>query len=112
MVEFVLALPFVVTLMFALVQLGLVFADYLRVTDAARVGARAAAVARFANQAACPAAVGAVPPDLASGLTCSGSGSPGSPFTVRVRIERTLELPLLPFSSTVNLKGTATERIE
>ena len=62
MLEFVLVLPLIVTLVFVLIQMGLTFNSYLRVTDAARVAARAAAVARFNGQQPCVAAQAAVPP--------------------------------------------------
>lgn len=112
MVEFVLVLPFLVTLMFAVVQLGFIFADYLRVTDAARIGARAAAVARFARSEPCAAARTAVPSELADDLRCDGASTPGSPFTVTIEVEHTLDLPLLPFEKDIELTGRSTERIE
>ncbi len=48
LVEFVMVLPVLLFLFFAIVQLGVVFKDYIAVTDAARAGARKAAVSRFA----------------------------------------------------------------
>jgi Flp pilus assembly protein TadG len=46
-VEFALVLPIVVALLLGIVQFGIVFNNYETMTDAARVGARKAAVARF-----------------------------------------------------------------
>lgn len=110
--EFVLVLPLIVTLVFVLIQMGLTFNSYLRVTDAARVAARAAAVARFNNESPCAAAQAAVPSDLAPSVSCSGAGAPGTPFSVTVSKPWSIDLPLLPLSDSGTLKSTATERLE
>jgi Flp pilus assembly protein TadG len=47
MAEFTLVLPVLAILLFGVVQFGIVFNNYLQVTDAVRAGARQAAVARF-----------------------------------------------------------------
>ncbi len=47
MVEFTLILPILVVLLFGILQFGIVFNNYLAVTDAVRAGARHASVARF-----------------------------------------------------------------
>jgi Flp pilus assembly protein TadG len=54
MVEFVIVAPVLLMLLFGVIQFGIVFNNYLTVTDAARIGARKAAVSR---QAATPAAL-------------------------------------------------------
>jgi Flp pilus assembly protein TadG len=54
MVEFAIVLPVLCMVLFGIVQFGIVYNNYLIVTDAARVGARKAAVSR---QAANPSAV-------------------------------------------------------
>src|SRR3712207_1627644 len=46
MTEFAIVLPFLCVLLFGIVQLGMVWKDYVTVTDAARAGARKAAVSR------------------------------------------------------------------
>lgn len=46
LVEFVLALPLLLLLLVAILQIGLVMNDYVEVSDAARVGARKASVSR------------------------------------------------------------------
>jgi Flp pilus assembly protein TadG len=46
-VEFALVLPILAVLLIAIVEFGVVFHDYVTVTDASRVGARKAAVSRF-----------------------------------------------------------------
>jgi Flp pilus assembly protein TadG len=114
-VEFVIVLPLVVTLVFVLVQFGLIFNDYLRVTDAARVAARAAAVARFDGTddpcTAARAAVAAAQSDF--GFQCSTTGVPGDPVTITVTHPWSVSLPLLSLTpASGDLKSAATERVE
>lgn len=45
-VEFAIVLPLLALLLFGIIQFGIVFRNYLAVTDAVRVGARKAAVSR------------------------------------------------------------------
>jgi len=45
--EFALILPVLVALLLGIIQFGIVFNNYLTITDAARAGARKAAVSRF-----------------------------------------------------------------
>ena len=47
LVEFSIMLPLLCLLLFGIIQFGVVFHDYITVTDASRVGARKAAVSRF-----------------------------------------------------------------
>lgn len=47
LVEFAALLPVLCLLLFGIIQFGVVFHDYITVTDASRVGAREAAVSRF-----------------------------------------------------------------
>jgi Flp pilus assembly protein TadG len=47
MAEFTLVLPVLAILLFGVIQFGIVFNNYLAVTDAVRAGARQAAVARY-----------------------------------------------------------------
>ncbi|HET8527967.1 MAG TPA: TadE/TadG family type IV pilus assembly protein [Gaiellaceae bacterium] len=116
MVEFVLVLPLLVTLIFVVVQLGLTFSSYLRLTDVARVAARAAAVARFNGVTPCRAATTAA--DTAAGTlpidapSCAGGTRPGSAFSVTVTLPWKIDLPLLPWSFDGNLQSTATEQLE
>ena len=51
-VEFAIVLPVLVLLVFGIAQFGLAFHNYLAITDAARVGARAAAVKRTSSPCA------------------------------------------------------------
>jgi Flp pilus assembly protein TadG len=47
MVEFALVLPLVALLLFAVIQFGIAFNNYLALTDAVRAGARTGAVSRL-----------------------------------------------------------------
>jgi Flp pilus assembly protein TadG len=49
LIEFALVLPLFLLLLLGIVQFGTVFRDYIALTDATRVGARQAAVARSIN---------------------------------------------------------------
>ena len=46
MVEFALVVPILLVVLFAVIQFGVVYKDYVTLTDASRVGARKAAVSR------------------------------------------------------------------
>ena len=116
-VEFVLVLPLIVTLVFVIVQLGITFNNYLQVTDAARVGARAAAVARLNGQNACTAAQAAVNNvDSRFGFNCtfpSGTSNPGDPVSITVTDPWDVELPLIGISTGQHLlTGVSTEALE
>ena len=49
MTEFAVVLPILVFLVFAVIQFGITFNNYLALTDAARAGARKAAVSRLSG---------------------------------------------------------------
>jgi Flp pilus assembly protein TadG len=65
-VEFAFVLPLLLGLLLGIVQFGMVFNNYITLTDAARVGARKAAVSRFAGDSGAAAKTAAS--DAASGL--------------------------------------------
>jgi Flp pilus assembly protein TadG len=106
MVEFVIALPLLVVLLFALVEIGIVFKDWLNVTDTARVAARAAAVARFGsppNNTPCAAAQQAV--TNASNGSVLGACAPGTlqcppngSIKVTVTHPWSLNVPFIPIT--------------
>jgi Flp pilus assembly protein TadG len=119
MVEFALVLPILVTLMIALIQFGIVFKDWISVTDSARVAARAAVVARFGAQTNCAAANSAIDAALRPvNCRCNPSGSTGlcadtdSSVTVTVGEPWSVSLPLLPFSQSGQLRSSVTEDLE
>jgi Flp pilus assembly protein TadG len=99
MVEFVVILPILAMCFLAIWQCGVAFHNYLALTDAARVGARAAAVNRATTTGACQAAKNAIQSTvsttqwgvISSRITCTPS-APGpseartqfrSPFPTR-----------------------------
>jgi Flp pilus assembly protein TadG len=106
-------LPAVLVLAMALVQIGLVVRDQVRVTHAAREGARAAAVSPDPS-----AARGAV--DRNAGLardrlevTTAGRAGTGSHVTVTVTYVVVTDLPLIgPLVPDLSLTGQATMRVE
>jgi TadE-like protein len=124
--EFVLVLPLVVTLVFVMVQFGIAFNNYLQVTDAARVAARAAAVARFKGDTPCNAAQGVIDglnnklhsnPDNPNDVlkldpTCSTTcpPTPGATCSLKVTFPWSVSVPLISDGGT--LSSTATEPIE
>lgn len=83
-VEFALVLPILMGLLLGIVQFGILFNNYETLTDAARVGARKAAVSRFvgdngasAQTAAYAAATGLAKPPLTVDVTsCTPGMSP------------------------------------
>src|SRR5919198_914280 len=85
-VEFAFVLPFLVFLVLGIVQFGRGFRDYITITDAARVGAREAAVNRTT---ACSSAttkingMGVIPPGSTVSCTTTGSNT-GDQVTVTI----------------------------
>lgn len=60
LVEFAALLPVLCLLLFGIIQFGVVFHDYITVTDASRVGARKAAVSRFVGDSGASAETAAL----------------------------------------------------
>lgn len=58
-VEFAFVLPLLIALVFGIVEFGIVFNNYVTLTDATRVGARKATVSRFLGDNGAAAAVAA-----------------------------------------------------
>jgi Flp pilus assembly protein TadG len=116
MVEFVIVLPLLVMLILGICQFGLAFHNYLSITDATRVGARAAAVNRTAG--ACAAASTAIQgtvsatqwETISSRITCTAGVNVGDPVTVTVKYPFSVGLP--DFSASGDLTASATERLE
>jgi Flp pilus assembly protein TadG len=115
-VEFVIVLPLLVLLMLGIAQFGLAFHNYLSITDATRVGARAAAVKRTAG--ACAAATTAIQntvsakqwESISSRITCTAGVNTGDQVKVVVKYPFSIGLP--GFSASGNLTASATERLE
>ena len=125
-VEFAFVMPFLVFLLLAIWQFGVAFHDYLTITDAARVGARMAAVSRTASAGTCQSAMNAIQNTVSSSqwsvissrITCNPSspGSVGSSYTISITYPATIGLPsifgLPGMDLSWNLSSSATERLE
>ncbi len=119
MTEFALVLPVLALVLFAIVQFGIVFNNYVTLTDATRAGARKGAVARRLSDPAgsCTQAVRDSATDLnGSNLTvsCSSSSStwqPGDDVNVTATYPYSISLLGLVVKSG-RLKSTTTERVE
>jgi Flp pilus assembly protein TadG len=115
-VEFVIVLPVLVMLVVGIAQFGLAFHNYLSITDATRVGARAAAVKRTAG--ACPAAKTAIQStvsatqwtQISTRITCTAGANVGDAVAVTVKYPFRIGLP--GFSRSGDLTASATERLE
>jgi Flp pilus assembly protein TadG len=115
-VEFVIVLPILVLLMLGILQFGVAFHNYLAITDATRVGARAAAVKRTSDP--CSAAKAAIQntvsetqwATVSTRITCTAGANTGDPVTVTVAYPFSIGLP--DFSASGDLTASATERLE
>jgi Flp pilus assembly protein TadG len=114
--EFALALPVLALLLFAVIQFGIVFNDYVTLTDATRAGARKGAVGR---QLADPqgATVKAVRDSAANltqaklNVTVSSSWLPGADVSVTAKYPYKISLLGLVVKNG-DLSSTTTERVE
>jgi Flp pilus assembly protein TadG len=120
MAEFTLVLPVLAILLFGVIQFGIVFNNYLAVTDAVRAGARQAAVARYLPPADREAKVRAKVYASADGLdtsklkvtvTASSNWDPGSDVTVTASYPYSINL-LGKVVQDGNLTSKTTERVE
>jgi Flp pilus assembly protein TadG len=118
--EFALVLPILAFLLFAVIQFGIVFNNWVQLTDAARAGARKGAVSRRLQdpKAACENAVLASATNLkpSDGLTanCSttpGFWQPGDELTVTATYPYSISLFGL-ISKSGTLSSTTKERVE
>jgi hypothetical protein len=113
MVEFVIVLPIMLVLIFFIAYAGIGFQRYSQVTNAARVAARAAAVARFDGVDMCAAAQAAAD-DAMNGVSMDPCVpvSPGDLITINL----SYTLPDIPVISSITgqviVHGKATERVE
>jgi Flp pilus assembly protein TadG len=116
LVEFALALPILILLLFAVIQFGVAFNNYVTLTDATRAGARKAAVGRrLPNPAgSTEAAVRKAATDLRQGdldVTVDSSWEPGTDVDVTATYPYTINLLGIPVK-TGRLSSTTTERVE
>ncbi len=93
--ELALLLPFLVLLLLAVVQIGLVASDRIAVEHVARAAARAAVTdPSTASVAAAARAASDLDPDRLS-VTVTAGAAPGSPFTVQVRYRSPTDVALV-----------------
>ena len=117
MTEFAIVLPIFCVLLFGVIQFGILWNNYVTLTDATRAGARKAAVSRHGTPiAAACAQVRASAADLKGDLQCSASVTgpldrPGG--DVRVVATYPYNIDLLGFVvASGRLSTTQTERME
>jgi Flp pilus assembly protein TadG len=114
--EFALALPILALLLFAVIQFGITFNNYVTLTDATRAGARKAAVGRqLPNpQSAVIQAVknSATDLDLSKlNVTVTSTWQPGTDASVTATYPYSIKLLGLAVKSG-RLSSTTTERVE
>jgi len=117
MTEFALVLPVLALILFAVIQFGIVFNNYITLTDATRAGARKAAVSR--QDANRNSDVVTAVRSSASGLTASKLSVPpptstwnsGDDVTVTASYPYSISLLGLVVKSG-RLSSTTTERVE
>jgi Flp pilus assembly protein TadG len=108
MTEFALVLPILVLFLFGIIQFGIAFNNYVTITDAARAGARKAAVSRQSSNPVsdCQNAVLAATDNLnmtqpGAGITCTFDPSMQQGTTVQVQVQYpyTIDLFGIPVTS-------------
>jgi len=116
MTEFAIILPVLVVMLFGIIQFGIVFNNYVTLTDAVRAGAREASVARqSANPSA--AATAAVRSSAANlnqsnlNVTVTSGWQPGADVTVAATYPFSISL-LGWVVTSGNLTSKTTERVE
>jgi Flp pilus assembly protein TadG len=114
--EFALALPILALLLFAVIQFGITFNNYVTLTDATRAGARKAAVGRQLSnpQSAVIQAVKSSATDLDQSklnVTVTSTWQPGADVSVTATYPYSIKLLGLPLKSG-SLSSTTTERVE
>lgn len=121
MVELTLVFPVLALILFAIVQFGIAFNDYLALTDAVRAGSRKAAVSRFADdpkleteQAIRDAADGLDPDPAKLVIEVESSWKPGEQVRVKATYPYDIKLPLVDkiLSFEGSLESEVKERVE
>ena len=121
MVELTLVFPVLALILFAIVQFGIAFNDYLALTDAVRAGSRKAAVSRLADdpkleteQAIRDAADGLDPNPAKLVIEVESSWQPGEQVRVKATYPYDIKLPLVDkiLSLEGSLESEVKERVE
>ena len=116
MTEFALALPILALLLFGVIQFGIVFNNYVTLTDATRAGARKAAVARRLSNPTgeCLTAIRSSAKELKQSdlsPSCQSTWQPGADVTVTATYPYSISLLGMVVKSG-RLSSTTTERVE
>ena len=116
MTEFAVVLPLLALLIFGIIQFGLMFNDYLTLTDAVRAGSRKAVVSRNAPDrvSRTVTAVEKSAPSLAEGdlqVEVASTWRPGEDATVTASYPYSINLLGMVVSSG-RITSTNTERVE
>jgi Flp pilus assembly protein TadG len=117
MVEFALVLPLLMTLLLAILQFGIVFNNYLTLTDAVRVGARKAAVSRTDpnrvpdSENAVESAATDLSPRPTLNVTVTSGWNPGDDVTVTASYPYSINILGIVVKSG-RFTSTTTERVE
>ena len=114
--EFAIVLPILCLLLFGVIQFGILFNNYVTLTDAVRAGARKAAVSRQTSnpRQACIDQVRSSASDLDQSklaTDCSSSWQPTTDVTVTATYPYSVSLMGLVIASG-NLRSTTQERVE
>ncbi len=123
LVEFALVLPLLALVLFAVIQFGVVYNNYISLTDAVRAGARKGAVSRFVSDpvgTTQSAVLDAASPDLKTSSPCTTGNvcvtvtsdwQPGDTVTVQATYPYTINLFGIVVASG-NLSSRTVERVE
>lgn len=120
LVEFALVLPLLALLLFGVIQFGIVFNNYIDLTDAVRAGARKAAVSRQTTDPSGPvgvtkAAVVASAGDISlnpNNITVTSDWQPGDDVTVQATYPYSINLFGVVTVASGTLTSRTTERVE
>jgi Flp pilus assembly protein TadG len=116
MTEFALVLPVLAVLLFGIIQFGIVFNNYVTLTDAVRAGARKGAVGRFAAspvsdvQTAVKSSAGGLNQGQLN-ISVTSSWAPGSDVSVTATYPYSISLLGMVVKSG-RLSSKTTERVE
>jgi Flp pilus assembly protein TadG len=119
LVEFAIVLPLLALLLFGVIQFGIVFNNYIDLTDAVRAGARTAAVSRQTTDPTGPTGVTQQAVVNSAGditinptnVTVTSDWLPGDPVSVQATYPYSISLFGVVVASG-NLQSKTTERVE
>ena len=115
MVEFVLVLPILMLVLFAIIQFGMTFTHYVALTDAVRAGARTAATSRQSPTRDTDVKTKVTSSSdnlvLAKDITVTSTWVHGADVQVKATVPYSISLLGLVIASG-NLSSTTTERVE